>query len=387
VPDASHFLRRVDLIGARHVFRFSSFLKKESEKQRGKIMHRTFWLKNSLLAVAVSATLAAPVGAATPDAWITTKTKLALLTTEGVSGTAIHVDTVLGEVTLHGKVRSAEEKAKAESVAKKIDGVQEVRNLLQVVTPQREKAIQISDDALKQRVEKELQGDSSLKESSISVKSVNKGVVLLAGTAKTLSAHLRAVETAAWVPGVERVASEIKSPDTLADAEIWREPTARGESSKDSGIRNTASDIWITSATKMRLLTDSRTPALDINVETHAGVVTLFGIVPSQDAKSAAEADARKVSGVKRVVNELQVVASAKQSEVKARDEDIESEVKRAFEKSDFKDISVEVKNGVVRLTGTTPTGARRLDAAVLARSVKGVRAVKDDLRVATATR
>jgi hyperosmotically inducible periplasmic protein len=387
VPDASHFLRRVDLIGARHVFRFRSFLKKESEKQRGKIMHRTFWLKNSLLAVAVSATLAAPVGAATPDAWITTKTKLALLTTEGVSGTAIHVDTVLGKLTLHGKVRSAEEKAKAESVAKKIDGVQEVRNLLQVVTPQREKAIQISDDALKQRVEKELQGDSSLKESSISVKSVNKGVVLLAGTAKTLSAHLRAVETAAWVPGVERVASEIKSPDTLADAEIWREPTARGESSKDSGIRNTASDIWITSATKMRLLTDSRTPALDINVETHAGVVTLFGIVPSQDAKSAAEADARKVSGVKRVVNELQVVASAKQSEVKARDEDIESEVKRAFEKSDFKDISVEVKNGVVRLTGTTPTGARRLDAAVLARSVKGVRAVKDDLRVATATR
>jgi hyperosmotically inducible protein len=350
-------------------------------------MRTKFRIKYNVLAVVVSVALAAPVGAATPDAWITTKTKLSLLTTEGVSGTAIHVDTVLGKVTLHGKVRSAEEKAKAESVAKKIDGVQEVRNLLQVVSPQREKAIQLSDDALKQRIEKELQADSSLNDSSISVKSVNKGVVLLAGTAKTLSAHLRAVETVAWVPGVERVASEIKSPDTLADAEIWREPTARGESSKDSGIRNTASDIWITSATKMRLLTDSRTPALDINVETHAGVVTLFGIVPSQDAKSAAEADARKVSGVKRVVNELQVVASAKQAEVKARDEDIESEVKKAFEKSDLKDISVEVKNGVVRLKGTVPSGSRRLDAAVLARSVKGVRAVKDDVRLATANR
>ena len=350
-------------------------------------MHRKFWIKNSVLAVVVSVALAAPVGAATPDAWITTKTKLSLLTTEGVSGTNIHVDTILGKVTLHGKVRSAEEKAKAESLAKNIDGVLEVRNLLQVVTPQREKAVQLSDDDLKLRVEKELQDDSSLKESSISVKSVNKGVVLLAGTAKTLSAHLRAVETAAWVPGVERVASEIKSPDTLADAEIWREPVARGESSKGSGIRNTASDIWITSATKMRLLTDSRTPALDINVETHAGVVTLFGIVPTHDAKSAAEADARKVRGVKRVVNELQVVASAKQADVKARDEDIESEVKKAFEKSDFKDISVEVKNGVVRLKGTVPSGSRRLDAAVLARSVKGVRAVKDDLRVATATR
>ena len=82
-------------------------------------MHKTFWIKNSVLAVVLSATLAAPVWAATPDAWITTKTKLALLTSEGVSGTAIHVDTVLGKVTLHGKVRSAAEKAKAESVAKR----------------------------------------------------------------------------------------------------------------------------------------------------------------------------------------------------------------------------------------------------------------------------
>jgi hypothetical protein len=46
------------------------------------------------------------------------------------------------------------------------------------------------------------QADASLKKSRISVQSVNKGVALLAGTAKTLSAHLRAVETVAWVPGV-----------------------------------------------------------------------------------------------------------------------------------------------------------------------------------------
>ena len=192
------------------------------------------------------------------------------------------------------------------------------------------------------------------------------------------------LETVASVPGVERVASEIKSPDTLADAEIWREPTPK-PSRTEYRMWDSASDIWITSATKMRLLTDSRTPALDINVETQAGVVTLFGIVPSQDAKTTAAADARKVSGVKRVVNELQVVASAKQAAVKVRDEDIESEVKKAFEKADFKDISVEVKNGVVRLTGTIPSGARRLEAAVAARAVPGVRAVEDDLRLEAA--
>ena len=78
-------------------------------------MNGTYWVKNSVLAVVVSVALAAPARAATPDAWITTKTKLSLLTTEGVSGTAFHVDTILGKVTLHGKVRSAAEKAKAEA--------------------------------------------------------------------------------------------------------------------------------------------------------------------------------------------------------------------------------------------------------------------------------
>jgi len=92
---------------------------------------------------------AAPAPAAQPDAWITTKSKLALLTTEGVSSTAVSVDTVNQQVTLHGKVRSAEEKAKAETVVKTITGVQGVRNLLEVVAPQHEKAVQSSDDDIK----------------------------------------------------------------------------------------------------------------------------------------------------------------------------------------------------------------------------------------------
>ena len=132
-------------------------------------MHRPswMWIRYSVIAVVLGAALAAAAGAATPDAWITTKIKLALLTTEGVSGTAIKVDTVAGQVTLYGKVHSAEEKAKADTIARKVDGVQGVRNLLQVVAPQHEKAMQVSDDELKQRVEQALQADPSLKSSSI----------------------------------------------------------------------------------------------------------------------------------------------------------------------------------------------------------------------------
>ena len=349
-------------------------------------MHKasSMWIWYGVLAVVLSAALAVPARATTPDAWITTKIKLSLLTTEGVSATAIKVDTVVGQVTLYGKVHSAEEKAKAEAVARKVAGVKGVRNLLQVVAPEHEEAMQLSDDALKQRVAQALQADPSLKTSSIAVQSVNHGVVLLSGTAKTLSAHLRAVEVAAAVPGVHRVASEIQSPDTLADAEIWRE-SARHQHGERSGVWDAASDIWITSAVRMRLLADTQVPGLEIDLDSYDGVVTLFGIVSSQEAKAAAEADALKVNGVRRVVNELQVVATSRQEAVSARDDDLQHEVRRALDEHGFRGVGLEVRNGVARLTGHVPSGAGSLHAAVVARSIPGVRAVEDDLRVGAA--
>jgi hyperosmotically inducible protein len=347
-------------------------------------MHRTFWIHTSVLALVLGVALTAPAGAAMPDAWITMKTKLALLTMADVSGMAINVDTVFGWVTLHGTVRSAEEQAKAETVARQINGVQGVSNLLQVVAAPDEPAGQVADEALTERITQELQADPALQDSRIAVQSVHQGVVLLAGTAKTLSDHLHAVALVASVPGVQRVASEIQSPDTLADAEIWREPTPQQPSATD-GLGAAARDLWITSATKMRLLADSRTPALDIHVDTRAGVVTLFGMVPSPEARAAAEADARMVSGVQSVVNDLQVVARAEQAAVQARDEELARAVQTAFATHAFKGITVMVQNGVVRLTGTVPTGAQRLEATVVARAIPGVRAVQDDLRLATA--
>ena len=51
--------------------------------------------------------------------------------------------------------------------------------------------------------------------------------VLLSGDVATMSDHLRAIEDASRVPGVRRVASEIKSPNTLADQEIYSEQHAK----------------------------------------------------------------------------------------------------------------------------------------------------------------
>ena len=48
-----------------------------------------------------------------PDAWITMTTKVSLMTTDGVSTKDLNVDTVNGVVTLHGKVATEAERAKA----------------------------------------------------------------------------------------------------------------------------------------------------------------------------------------------------------------------------------------------------------------------------------
>ena len=82
------------------------------------------------------------------DAWITTKVKSALLTTEGVSATEVHVDTIDGLVTLYGSVPSASEKARAGEVARRVPGMRDVRNLLQVASLPTEKAGAVSDAAL-----------------------------------------------------------------------------------------------------------------------------------------------------------------------------------------------------------------------------------------------
>jgi osmotically-inducible protein OsmY len=161
---------------------------------------------------AALALLGAPAAWAGPsDAWLTTKAKLALLTADGVSVTAVNVDTVDGNVTLHGKVKTEAEKQKAESAIRGIGGVKAVRNLLQVVPGVLEDQVKVDDDAIKARIRTSLKSDAGLED--VEVASVNDGVVLLSGRARTLDQKLRAVETAWSVGGVKRVATQIETAE------------------------------------------------------------------------------------------------------------------------------------------------------------------------------
>jgi hyperosmotically inducible protein len=172
-------------------------------------MQRTF-VRAAITAVTLSIILAtSALAAGRPDSWITLKTKLALMTTSGVDAWDTNVDTVKGAVTLHGKVDTDAAKDKAEVVARKIEGVTSVKNLLQVVPKSMSDSVEQADDAVKDAAQQALEADAALNDSGISVASVNKGVVLLSGEAKTLDVQVRAVETVRQVPGVRRVSSEM----------------------------------------------------------------------------------------------------------------------------------------------------------------------------------
>ncbi|HXC50950.1 MAG TPA: BON domain-containing protein [Candidatus Limnocylindrales bacterium] len=314
------------------------------------------------------------------DAWITTKVKISLATTEGVSSTNVNVDTVDRQVTLHGTVNTDAERQAAERTAKAVQGTAGVRNLLQVVPARQEAAVEEKDDAISQRVTAALSGDPSLKDSTITVQSVNKGVVLLMGKATTLSDQLTAIEIATAVKGVRRVASEIQSQETLADADVWMERNVP-VGTQPATTRSAANDLYITSMVKMRLLGNAATPAMEINVDTRAGVVTLFGMVPTAESKSIAEAEAKKAGGVASVKNELQVVPNANQPTIEAKDDVIQGNVKTNLARhAELISVSSEVKNCVVRLTGSVASGTDRVQAMQVARATRGVCSVSGDL-------
>ena len=142
---------------------------------------------------------------------ITTQVRINLLTTNGVSGTRIKVDTSGRKVTLEGKVPTAAEKTQAESVARKTAGVEEVKNLLDVAPEERKEAVKASDLDIQQGVTSALQKDKSTR--NVRVASVNRGVVRLSGKTTDLEAELKAIEKTAAVPGVRRVETKIEATD------------------------------------------------------------------------------------------------------------------------------------------------------------------------------
>jgi hyperosmotically inducible protein len=93
--------------------------------------------KMTLLAAIMTMPLVAgcgkTIGETIDDTTITTRVKTSMLNDPAVGGTSIDVDTYKGVVTLSGRVKSQAEHDQALALARKVDGVTDVKDALQVI--------------------------------------------------------------------------------------------------------------------------------------------------------------------------------------------------------------------------------------------------------------
>jgi hyperosmotically inducible periplasmic protein len=147
----------------------------------------------------------------------------------------------------------------------------------------------------------------------------------------------------------------------------------------------TPSDITLLTKVKTALTRDDQTKARQINVEVNEGNVQLLGTVDTAEQKAAAERIAKSVDGVRNVSNNLSVSAQDRGAGQVMSDGMIATKVKAALiadSRTKAHQIEVETRQGEVQLGGFVDSAAAKSAATEVARSVDGVRAVKNDLEV-----
>lgn len=185
-------------------------------------------------------------------------------------------------------------------------------------------------------------------------------------------------QIAVGINGIDEVDNRIT---VVKDGDVRHVPGTAGE------FGERIKDATTTATVKSKLLWNRNTEGLAINVSTENGVVTLHGKSDSDASKQLAERLAANTDGVVKVRNELTVAADARRSDGKRTADEvisdtwITSKVKSTLLfSSDVSgtDISVETRDGVVKLEGTVDSDAEKALAIELVSDIRGVKQVDD---------
>jgi osmotically-inducible protein OsmY len=126
---------------------------------------------------------------------------------------------------------------------------------------------------------------------------------------------------------------------------------------------------------------------VSVSQDREKGVVTLTGHVASDGDKQQAESIAKSMSVGQVVADEIQVLPAGAESDAKAVNSDLDKGIDKNLDAALIqnrlnKDISYDVKNGVVTLKGNVNSEIRRSQAAHIASSVPNVHQVVNELQV-----
>src|SRR5262245_41196690 len=151
--------------------------------------------------------------------------------------------------------------------------------------------------------------------------------------------------------------------------------------------RRSVDDSVITAIVKSKLAVDNETSSANINVDTRSGVVTLTGVVTTQANKQQAERIARNTEGVTRVINNITVETNGNHDAgegagMAASDLAVLARIKTRYVAEGVIGPKVEVKDGVVTLTGSVESAQMRVRAENIARATSGVKGVNNMIEV-----
>ncbi len=266
-----------------------------------------------------------------------------------------------GRATLTGSVDSLAEKDLAAHVAKSARGVRGLTNEIEVMydTLRPESEIEAEVRGL-------LRADTLVDDALINV-NANGPEVNLTGTVGSAAERWRAI-TDAWVRGVTMVDA------TGLEVEAW----ARDDRFR-RGKYGEKSDQWIEEAVATGLEVHPRVTVESLDVTVDDGMVTLDGRVDNLKSKRAAAKTARNTVGVERVRNLIDVRPST------PTDDQLARRVRRALERDPYVsryEVSVDVVNGRVILTGTVDDYFEKAQADDAAARVYGTVSVDNNLVV-----
>lgn len=189
-----------------------------------------------------------------------------------------------------------------------------------------------TDEQIKKDIVDELVWDGRVDASEVKVE-VEKGIVTLSGTAPTYRARDAAAEDAWSILGVHDVSNLI----TVSPPLEYVIP-------EDDEIAKNILNI---------LMVNPNIDSADITAVVTNGKVVLRGSVPSYWQKLQAEDAVSNIGGVTEITNELAVVPTGSRT-----DEEIAQDIVDAIDRDihiDVDEVTIEVDNGIVTLTGGVP--------------------------------
>ena len=331
------------------------------------------------------------------DASLETAVRARLYSAGATRESDIDVSAADTVVTLSGQVENQIIEDQAMTVARETEGVTRVEDRLVVATSGTGAASNplAKDDSgtrdittlentpgwITTKIQAQYFVNPEIKGWNIDVTTTSGGVVELRGEVDTPDDKAEAVRIARATEGVTRIEDYLRVRADTAE-----------RSAEPAELAN--SDPWITAKVQAKYFVDPDVKALNLDVTTRDGVVTLQGTVATDAERRHAVAIARNTDGVRDVRDELQVGTAQDQTRgtsgpgvvAGVSDPWITTKIQsKFFLDSDVKGhrIDVDTRNGVVTLSGTVASAERRLMAEQIARDTDGVARVLNRLMVA----